>query len=155
MGGILMAKNNMSDKESARKEFLLHMYDQMFNDINRHMGVVWQPITVLFGSFALIGAATQEIISMDIAVALVVVLIGWLIAILYDSSYWYNRNLAIIANIERQFLRQSDKVKAPESRVNDGSYTHPMVSWSIYRRTSSAIPSFHRSAQQMANNMEF
>ena len=26
----------------------------------------------------------------------------------YDAGYWYNRNLVIIANIERQFLRRSD-----------------------------------------------
>jgi hypothetical protein len=28
---------------------------------------------------------------------------AWLFANLYDASYWYNRNLVIIANIERQF----------------------------------------------------
>lgn len=27
---------------------------------------------------------------------------------MYDASYWYNRNLAIIANIERQFLKKED-----------------------------------------------
>ena len=26
----------------------------------------------------------------------------------YDASHWYNRNLVIIANIERQFLKVSD-----------------------------------------------
>lgn len=27
---------------------------------------------------------------------------------LFDAAYWYNRNLVIIANIERQFLQQED-----------------------------------------------
>lgn len=103
-----MNEESQNNSEANRKEFLLHMYNQMFNDINQHMGVVWQPITVLVGSFALIAAATSDIISMDIAAALIIVLAGWLIAILYDSSYWYNRNLVIIANIERQFLSRSD-----------------------------------------------
>jgi hypothetical protein len=30
------------------------------------------------------------------------------IAHVYDAAYWYNRNLVIIANIERQFLQPSD-----------------------------------------------
>src|SRR5829696_2585314 len=32
-----------------------------------------------------------------------------LIAHVYDAGYWYNRNLVIIANIERQFLRPEDQ----------------------------------------------
>ena len=100
------AENNNADSE--RRELLLHMYDQMFNDINRHINIIWQPITVLVGSAALLAAGTKEIISIDIAEALILLLVGWLLALLYDSSYWYNRNLVIIANIERQFLKQSD-----------------------------------------------
>lgn len=103
-----MNDKGQNNNETTRKEFLLHMYDQMYNDINRHISIIWQPITVLVGSFALLAAGMREIVSIDIAVALVIVLVGWLIANLYDSAYWYNRNLAIIANIERQFLRQTD-----------------------------------------------
>lgn len=103
-----MTNSEGNDKESVRNTFLLRMYDQMFNDINRHISVVWQPITVLVGSFALLAAGMRDILSIDLAVALIILLVGWLIANLYDSAYWYNRNLVIIANIERQFLKQSD-----------------------------------------------
>jgi hypothetical protein len=37
-----------------------------------------------------------------------VILCVWLFGHLFDSNLWYNRNLAIVANIERQFLRPED-----------------------------------------------
>ncbi len=46
--------------------------------------------------------------SLDFATAFVVLLCGWSIAHLYEATYWYNRNLAIIANIEKQFLLKQD-----------------------------------------------
>lgn len=93
---------------SDRTDFLLKMYDQMFNDINTHILVVWQSVAVLVGAFAVFALVEKAIIPMDVAAALIVLLCGWLLAHLYDASYWYNRNLVIIANIERQFLATSD-----------------------------------------------
>jgi hypothetical protein len=91
-----------------RDEFLLEMYRQMFNDINRHIMVVWQSVGVLVGAFAIFALVEKNILSADLASAIIVLLCGWLNAHLVDSGYWYNRNLAIIANIERQFLKDSD-----------------------------------------------
>lgn len=91
-----------------RKEFLIQMYNQMYNDINRHIMVVWQSIGVLIGAFAVFALVEKNIVSLDVAVALIVLLTAWLIAHLLDASYWYNRNLVIIANIERQFLSKED-----------------------------------------------
>lgn len=91
-----------------RKEFLVQMYNQMFNDINRHIMVVWQSIGVLIGAFAIFALVEKSILSLDIAVSLIVLLAAWLVAHLLDASYWYNRNLAIITNIERQFLTKDD-----------------------------------------------
>lgn len=94
-----------------RKEFLVQMYNQMFNDINRHIMVVWQSIGVLIGAFAIFALVEKNIVSLDVAVALIVLLTAWLAAHLLDASYWYNRNLVIIANIERQFLTKDDLKK--------------------------------------------
>lgn len=84
------------------------MYDQMFNDINRHILVVWQSVGVLIGAFALLGLAERAVIPLDVAAGLIVLIGLWLLGHLEDASYWYNRNLAIIANIERQFLEKTD-----------------------------------------------
>jgi hypothetical protein len=94
--------------DSERKEFLFKMYDQMFNDINRHILVVWQSISVIVGAFAIFALVEKNIISLDIASSIITLLTTWSIAHIIDASYWYNRNLVIIANIERQFLNQVD-----------------------------------------------
>jgi hypothetical protein len=98
----------INQQEKARTDFLIAMYNQLMNDINRHIIVIWQSVGVLFGAFAVFALVEKGTISFDFAATLVVVLCIWVIAHVYDASYWYNRNLVIIANIERQFLRQSD-----------------------------------------------
>lgn len=94
--------------DAHRHELLLKMYDQMFSDINRHIMTVWQSVATLAGAAAALALVEKQVISLDVAVAFVVLVCGWLLANCYDSSYWYNRNLVIIANIERQFLRPTD-----------------------------------------------
>lgn len=91
-----------------RKTFLMEMYRQMFADINRQMTVVWQAVSVVVGAFALLALVEKNIIPLDIAISLIIVLSAWMYAHMIDGSYWYNRNLVIIANIERQFLLKSD-----------------------------------------------
>jgi hypothetical protein len=91
-----------------RKTFLIEMYKQMFADINRHMTVVWQAVSVVVGAFAVLALVEKQVIPIDIAVSLIVILCGWLYLHMIDGAYWYNRNLVIIANIERQFLVKSD-----------------------------------------------
>lgn len=95
----------------ARKEFLIKMYEQMLNDINRHIMVVWQSVGVVVGAFAIFALVEKNVVSLDIATAIIMLLSSWLIAHLFDASYWYNRNLVIIANIERQFLEKDDLTK--------------------------------------------
>jgi hypothetical protein len=93
---------------SKREDLLLKMYDQMFSDINRHIMVVWQSVGVLVGAFAIFALVEKKVVSLDIAATIVLLLCAWLIAHLFDAAYWYNRNLVIIANIERQFLETTD-----------------------------------------------
>jgi hypothetical protein len=93
---------------NERQEFLLEMYRQMFADINRHMTVVWQAVGVVVGAFAILALVEKNIIPIDIAISLIVVLCAWMYAHMLDGGYWYNRNLAIISNIERQFLVADD-----------------------------------------------
>ena len=94
--------------DEQRKEFLGRMYDQMFNDINTHILVVWQSAGVLVAAFAVLTLVEKAIVPIDVATALLVLIAGWLLSHLEDASYWYNRNLVIIANIERQFLLPTD-----------------------------------------------
>ena len=40
----------VSEMESERSEFLLHMYDQLINDVTRHILIGWQSLTIIGGS---------------------------------------------------------------------------------------------------------
>lgn len=91
-----------------RRTFLIEMYNQMFSDINRHITVIWQSVGVVVGAFAIFSLVEKNIISTDIATSIIIILCFWLFAHMLDAGYWYNRNLAIISNIEKQFLDVSD-----------------------------------------------
>jgi hypothetical protein len=97
-----------TDPEQARMQFLLEMYRQMWGNVNRHIVVIWQSISVLLGTFAVFALVEKRIVSLDFASSLMVLIAAWLLAHVVDANYWYNRNLAIIVNIERQFLNASD-----------------------------------------------
>src|SRR2546428_10370812 len=86
-GGRLM--DNDIDGNNGRQELLLKMYDQLFNDINTHIIVVWQSVGVLVGAFAVLALVEKNIISVDIGTTLILLVCGWLFANLLDSAYWY------------------------------------------------------------------
>lgn len=91
-----------------REELLLRLYDQLWNSINVRITGIWQCIGVLGGAFVVLALVEKNIIPVDIAISIIVLLAGWLLWNVQDASYWYNRNLCIIANIEKQFLLRSD-----------------------------------------------
>ena len=102
-----MVSNNHTP-DGPRKEFLLRMYDQLFNEINTHILVVWQSIGVLVSTIAVYALVEKSILNIDIANSIIVLICGWLLAHVIDAGYWYNRNLAIISNIEKLFLTEGD-----------------------------------------------
>jgi hypothetical protein len=83
------------------------MYDQMWNNITRHIGVSWQSVTALAGAFALFSLDEQKF-SLDMVAALVVLVSVWQLAHVLDASHWFNRNLLVISNIEKIFLVKED-----------------------------------------------
>lgn len=94
--------------EDARNQFLIEMYKAMWDNVNRHIGVIWHSITVLVGAGAVFGLVQRQVIPIDFAITLIVIVAAWQLAHVYDASYWVNRNLSIIRNLECQFLRASD-----------------------------------------------
>lgn len=92
----------------ARRDFLVAMYNQMFANINRHILVVWQGIAILAGAVALFALVEKEVLGFDLACSFFVLLLGWFTAHVLDASAWFNRNLTIMTNIEREFLADAD-----------------------------------------------
>src|SRR5258708_23512356 len=97
------------DPAARRDEFLKSMYGEMWGNINRHLTVSWQAVAVLTGGFALFfGLAERQAIPIDGAAALMLLITAWQLCHVYDANTWFNRNLGIVANIERQFLTRRD-----------------------------------------------
>ncbi|MEW2919356.1 hypothetical protein AB1A64_19975 [Ruegeria sp. ANG10] len=94
--------------KGKRPEFLIAMYQQLMADINRHIMVVWQSVATVAGSLLFISLSEKGELDTEYAVTLILIVAFWQLMHIVDSSYWYNRNLAMIANIERLFLFQSD-----------------------------------------------
>ena len=93
---------------TRRDQFLMAMYKEMWGNINRHILVVWQSLGFLAGTFTLFALVASKAVSLDLASTIIAGTTAWFLAHLVDANYWYGRNLAIIVNIERQFLSASD-----------------------------------------------
>lgn len=141
--------------DKFRRKFLLHMYNQLFNDINRHIVIVWQCFGTLVGAIALLALTEKDLLSIDIAVSLIIIICAWLIANLYDASYWYNRKLAIITNIEKEFLFYDDLRKIHyyfgRHRPNNKMITHFKIQYALSLGTGIVIITYHIFKQIIAN----
>src|SRR5687767_8597827 len=87
-----------------RPEFLIAMYEQLMSDINRHLVVVWQMVSVVGAAIVGLVVAEKQGVPTAYAVIVALVVIAWVLEHLHDGNYWYNRNLVMITNIERVFL---------------------------------------------------
>lgn len=96
--------------EDKRPDFLIKMYEVYNNEIDRHFGFAWQAVSVFAASIVTILTSTETIAGIPsyAALSLYIVLVTWGIETIIDSYFWYNRNLVVIANIERQFLQDKD-----------------------------------------------
>lgn len=91
-----------------RKTFLIAMYNQICQEMDRHIKIIWQIVGVLLSTFAIFALVEKDILSLDIASSIILAVCGLALAIIVESNFWYNRNLVIVANIERQFLLSTD-----------------------------------------------
>jgi hypothetical protein len=96
------------DPFKRRDDFLIAMYNQMWGNIDRHILVIWQSVGALIGAFAVLALIEKNVLPVDLACSLMVVICAWVAAHVIDANYWFTRNLVIIINIERQFLLAKD-----------------------------------------------
>jgi hypothetical protein len=93
--------------DAKREDFLLETYRQTSTHLGRHITGLWQCVGVV-GAALIVFAQDKDKPLNDYACTLVMLLCGWLAATTLDASNWFNRNLAIITNVERLFLRVDD-----------------------------------------------
>lgn len=61
---------------NLQEQFLIAIYTKMWENINRHILVVWQSVGVLAGAFAALMLAENKTIPLDYAATLVVLVGG-------------------------------------------------------------------------------
>jgi hypothetical protein len=101
---------NYSVDEGKRADFLIQMYETYNAEIARHFGLAWQAVSVFLASIIAIVAAIKQIggIPAYVVISLYFLLVTWAVEVVIDAAFWYNRNLVVVANIERQFMKPSD-----------------------------------------------
>ena len=107
--GLTEDKIDDGGPKCRRTDFLIEYYKVLWTNINRHIQGMWQTVTTLGGSVALLALTGQGIISISFSATLIVGLSTWYAATAYDSALWFSRNQVIATNIERLFLNQDDK----------------------------------------------
>ena len=72
---------------------------------------MWQTVTTLGVSVALLALVGDDLLSLAIAATLIVGVCAWYAATVSDSALWFARNQAIATNIERVFLDDPDDLR--------------------------------------------
>lgn len=107
--------NRYKKKESAikkeTKDFLLVMYKELFNNIDRHISLSWQSVSIIASSLGAFMLTEKFHVPIFLTVFFLIVIIVWTIARLIDAEHWYDRNIHIISNIEKIFLTEKNDAK--------------------------------------------
>lgn len=93
-----------------RKEFLKSSCDLLNKSVYDHYKFSWELAILFISSLAIfIKHGDGDVIVIDFITTICLSIAMWAIANIYESNFWYRRNYAISANIERQFLYQEDE----------------------------------------------
>lgn len=139
MSAATREENKVLSEGSPREKFLLAMYGQLWNNIDRHVLVVWQPVAALGATLGLLSLVDKGVFSLDWATALAIIVATWLIAHTMDASKWFNRNQRMIANIEHQLLTKDDAKKIGPVVAVPRTSTNPILHFRIQSALGYAV----------------
>lgn len=92
-----------------RKDFLITSCKHLYDSINTHYKFSWDIAILFISTLAVfIKHGEGDVVITDFITTICLSIAMWAIAHIYESNFWYRRNIAIISNIERQFLYQED-----------------------------------------------
>lgn len=91
-----------------RDQFLLHLYDNLWDSIDRSELGVWQFVGLNAALFTIIALIYTEKLSTEVAGAFGMIIVFWGMNIVINAGWWFNHNLNIIRNIEREFFDPAD-----------------------------------------------
>jgi hypothetical protein len=91
----------MSDTPTT---FLETMYSQLWNNVNRHVNLAWQPMATLGAALGAIFLVKEQVLDLQVRASIAMVVAFWVLCHLVDASSWVNRNITLIGRIEKEVL---------------------------------------------------
>ena len=95
-------------KKQAKREFLINVYNQSFNNINRHITIVWQSVSVLVVSFVSIIFTEKYNISIYPSYILLSIYITWILSKV-PKSFWDEITIDNTSKGKRDFREKFEK----------------------------------------------
>jgi len=93
---------------NKRDEFLLRLYDNLWDSIDRVEAGMWQFIGLYAAAFGLVVLAVRGELPKEVSGVFGTIISLWGINVAINAGKWFNRNLLFVVNIEKQFLHPED-----------------------------------------------
>jgi hypothetical protein len=92
---------------NSREEFLVKMYEMMWQNITTAADAIWKVMAAYTAVFAGTALASSELGNWGFTLILTIFgLLG--MAVCLNANAWFARNIGVVANIEQEFLAPDD-----------------------------------------------
>jgi len=95
------------DRDSDRKDFMLHMYSAFWDCISRAEDSAWKIIAAYVALFVGISYLYQILGPAGVATVFIIFSFA-AVALALRANTWFLRNLGLISNLEKEFLKKID-----------------------------------------------
>lgn len=103
----LTSAANQGDKHDGdNKEFLLHLYDQLWENMRAKENRLWSFLSLYGAAVGLVFAGGQASGLPGAELFALVIVMGlttWAVLIMLNANYWIRRNVLMVGGIERQY----------------------------------------------------
>jgi hypothetical protein len=89
--------------DSDERDFLLHLYDKLWENMDSKEARLWNYLSV-YGAAIALAFAVGEFADIQLyALAVILALTVWALLIIINANWWYRRNQLIVTRIENKF----------------------------------------------------
>lgn len=108
-----------TDNEQQRRELILQMYDHFWENISRSDEATWKIMASFAALIAAVSFVYDKIGSIASGILLMIFsFVGFWLTI--NQNQWFIRNMGLLSNIERKFMKGDDFGKILDKRWKSG-----------------------------------
>lgn len=116
--------------EPTRKDFLIKMYESSWNNVNRAEDSLWKIFAAYTALFAGLGLAIDAIGNFGFLFVMTIFSFAGIFSSL-TANGWFVRNMGIISNIEKEFLKFNENEVIPKEWMENKVPFFKMENWWI------------------------